>query len=63
MMTVSAICHDGGLRYVSTPAWRNLRGKIYSIHNWLTLQMIEASEIETERWSLSKVDSELGLEA
>jgi hypothetical protein len=21
MMTVSAICHDGGLRYVYTPAW------------------------------------------
>jgi hypothetical protein len=22
MMTASAICHDGGLRYVYTPAWR-----------------------------------------
>lgn len=27
MVTVSAICHDGALRYVGAPAWSVLRGQ------------------------------------
>jgi hypothetical protein len=62
MVTVSAICRREALRYSDAPAWSDLRGQDAFL---VTDRFGEVRRFvtEAERWSLSKVESKLGLEA
>jgi hypothetical protein len=62
MVTVSAICRREALRYSDAPAWSDVRGQNAFL---VTGRFGEVRRIvtEAERWSLSKVESKLGLEA